>query len=283
MIISTSNRRGSIFDAGGAYSVGMDAIDVLENVLVARGPSGIRTPLHATAASSLAGLSEFASVRRFWWLQHREDLVRVLPAAQATWERLCSPEEGLVHPFANDHGEIHNVPGVNAGWEPGDPFMRFQERFKTALVRAGAPSTFAFMVLGAFNEMASNAAEHSKALVTSVASYEVMDGRWSFSATDVGCGLLRSLQLNPNYTALADEASAVPLAIQDGVSSTGKSSRGFGFTKVFKVLVDRACSIRFRSAGAAATWSGTSPTASQLTITVSPPRCGFHVQVAGSL
>ena len=263
--------------------LGMDPIDVLDNVLAVQGPGGVRKPLHAAAASSLAGLAEFASVRRSWWTEHHEDLLRVLPDGGAAWEQLRPLGEGLVYPFTAGHGEVHDVPSVEAGWEPGDPFMTFQERFKTSLMKAGAPSAFAFMILGALNEMASNAAEHSDAPVTSVASYEVVDNRWCFSVTDVGCGLLRSLRRNPRYLATSDEASAVRLAVQDGVSSSGKLSRGYGFTQVFKALVDRMCFIRLRSTGAAASWSGTSPAAHQLTITVSPPRTGFHLQVSGSL
>jgi hypothetical protein len=261
----------------------MDPIDILENVLVTQGPSGVRRPLHVLAAGSLAGLAEFAAVRWFWWTQHGTDLVRVLPGASGSWERLGSPDQGLLEGFAETRGEVHEVPGIDGGWEPGDPFMLFQERFKTALVQAGAPSRFAHMVLGALDEMASNAAEHADAPVSSVASFEVTGGRWCFSVTDVGCGLLRSLQRNPAYAGLPNEASAVRLAVRDGVSSTGKPSRGHGFTQVFKTLADRMCSIRFRSAAAMATWSGSSPLADQLTITVSPPRVGFHVQVEGGL
>ncbi len=261
----------------------MEPIDILENLLMTRGPGGVPGPLHVTAAGSLAGLAEFAAVRWSWWTQHGEDLVRILPRGGGAWERLGSPDQGLLEGFAEERGEVHEVPGLDGGWEPGSPFMLFQERFKTALVQAGAPSRFAFMVLGALNEMASNAAEHATAPVSSVASFEVAGGRWCFSVTDAGCGLLRSLQRNPAYAGLRDEASAVRLAVRDGVSSTGRPSRGNGFTQLFKALAERMCSIRFRSTAAMATWSGSSPVADQLTITVSPPRAGFHVQVEGGL
>jgi hypothetical protein len=226
-------------------------------------------------------LAEFAAVRWFWWAEHGADLVRTLPHGDGPWEYLHSPGDGLLEGFTNERGEVHEVPGVNGGWAPGDSFMLFQERFKTALVKAGLPSRFAFMILGALNEMASNAAEHARSPVPSVASFEVASGRWAFSVTDVGCGLLRSLQRNPAYSGLQNEAAAVRLAVREGVSSTGQPSRGHGFTTVFKALADRMCSIRFRSTAAMATWSGSSPAADQLTITVSPPRRGFHVQVEG--
>lgn len=261
----------------------MEPIDILENVLATQGPSGVRGPLHALATGSLAGLADFAALRWFWWTQHGTDLLRVLPGTSGPWERLGTPDHGLLESFAEARGEVYEVPGIDGGWQPGDPFMLFQERFKTALVQGGAPSRFAFMVLGALNEMASNAAEHANAPVASVASFEVGRGRWCFSVTDVGCGLLRSLRRNPTYAGLPNEASAVRFAVRDGVSSTGNPSRGNGFTQVFKSLADRRCSIRFRSAAAMATWSGSSPVADQLTITVSPPRVGFHVQVEGGL
>ncbi len=261
----------------------MHPIDVLENVLAAQGKGGVRKPLHVVAARSLAGLIEFASVRRFWWAAHGEDLVQELNGQGATWDHLGDLAQGLVTPFRDERGEVHLVPPLLTGWSAGDPFQRFQERFKTALVGAGASSAFAFMVLGAFNEMASNAAEHAVAPVPPVASYELTGGRWSFSVTDVGCGLLRSLQKNPKYAALHDEASAIRLAAQDGVSSTGEQGRGFGFTHVFRALVDRMCAIRFRSVGAVASWSGPAPAAHQLSITVAPPRNGFHLEVGGVL
>src|SRR5262249_4051099 len=153
-----------------------EPIDILENVLVTQGPSGVRRPLHVLAAGSLAGLVEFAAVRWFWWTQHCTDLVRVLPGGGGSWEHLGSPDQGLLEAFTEKRGEVHEVPGIDQGWEPGDPFMLFQERFKTALVQAGAPSRFAFMVLGALNEMASNAAQHADAPVSSVASFEVAGG-----------------------------------------------------------------------------------------------------------
>jgi anti-sigma regulatory factor (Ser/Thr protein kinase) len=158
--------------------------------------------------------------------------------------------------------------------------MLFEERFKTALVRAGATSGLAHGLLGALNEMASNAVEHAEAPVAPVTTYEIRDGQWAFSVTDVGSGVLGSLRRNPKYASVASDVAAVRLAVQDGVSRTGNPSRGRGFAHVFKALVNRMCTIRFRSSGALASWEGTSPAAHQLTLSPSPERAGFHVLVS---
>lgn len=256
-------------------------LDILDNVLANIGPTGVRKPLHVEACeTSLANRAEFAAMRRAWWHTHKADLL----------DQLCGRIEGLgdltgslLHVDSGSYGEVHDVPTDPSQWGPGTPFLMFQERFKTALVAAGALSPFAHGVVGALNEMASNAVEHAQSPAPPVSTFEVLPDRWSFSVTDVGIGVLTSLKSNPKYETLKNEVTALQTTVMDGVSSTARAGRGFGFTLVFRSLADRACTIRFRTTGALATWEGVSPAAQHLSLSPMPQRAGFHVAVSGSL
>ncbi len=258
----------------------MHPLDVLENVLASVGTSGVKKPLHVEAsAASLSNLAEFAAIRRSWWREHHTDLLDQLQGRVEGLEDLDGP---LLRAGARGNGEVHEVPGAG-GWEPGDSFLMFQERFKTAMVNAGAPTRFAHGVVGALNEMASNSIEHARSSVTPIATFEVLPNGWSFSVTDLGIGVLATLRSNPSYRSLTNDVAALQTAVKDGVSATADAGRGFGFTQVFKSLADRACTIRFRTVGALATWDGVSPAAQHLMMSPMPNRAGFHVAVSGSL
>lgn len=272
----------------------MHPLDVLENLLMYRGPAGVHRALHAEAArASLCGTVEFSAIRWSWWRAHGEDLVHVLPSdLGASGNLALLPQElnrarGLVQEFVpaggGSCGEIHEIPPSPSDWRPGQPFLLFQERFKTALVRGGVASRFAAALACALHEMASNAAEHAASDLPPVASYEIASTTWSFGVTDVGGGIIKSLRRNPAYSALTDDVSAVRLALRDGVSATGQTDRGYGFSSVFRALVNRMCTIRLRSTGAVGTWEGRSPGANLLQLMTAPNRPGFHVCVSGAL
>lgn len=257
----------------------MDPIDALE-ALLARGPEKIAAAVHVDAAESLAGLAEFSLVRWQWLSQHGVDLLSVLPRSSRPWRHL--QDAGLVLPHQADGGAVCNVPPLESHeWDVGQPFLRVQEDFKSAMVKAGASSAFALMILGAFNEMASNAVEHARPAVSPVATFEVRDSQWTFSVTDDGRGLLESLRSNPAFSDMTDECLAIRKAVEDGVSATGRPGRGHGFTSVFRVLAERRCSIRLRSVSALGHWTGTNPTQQSLAITAVAPRVGFHVRISG--
>jgi len=259
----------------------MHSLDVLDNVLANIGTAGVKKPLHLDACrASLANRAEFAAMRRAWWRGSHADLLDQLPGRVDGLGELTG---SLLVVGPTDSGEVHDVPEDQGGWEPGAPFLMFQERFKTALVNTGAPSPFAHGIVGALNEMASNAVEHAQSAAPPVSTFELFHDRWSFSVTDVGVGVLASLRTSPKYQMLKNEVMALQTAITDGVSSTARPGRGFGFTQVFRSLADRACSIRFRTTGALAVWEGVSPASQQLTMSPMPQRIGFHVAVSGSL
>jgi len=274
----------------------MHSIDTLEFVLAERGPAGLQAVSGLSAVEApLSTAIEIAAVRWGRWRETGEDIAPALPlhSAIAEWGTLLSAQSGsalfsllgvqvgpAAFPAVAD-GEVCDVPADRKEWEAGRPFILFQERFKTALRQHGVPSELAHALLGAFSEMASNAAEHAAAPIPAVASFQTSPDRWCFSVTDVGCGVVESLRRNPAYATVPDARTALPLALQHGVSGTGKPGRGTGFTTLFKALIDRRCTVRFRSAGVAAACTATSPTAATLAFLVLPPRTGFHVAVTG--
>lgn len=272
------------FDVAGAViddKFSMHPLDVLDNVLANIGTAGVKTPLHLEACeASLANRAEFAAMRRAWWHHNRVDLLDHL---RGHVDGLGDLTGSLLLAGTANSGEVQDVPTAPDQWEPGAPFLMFQERFKTALVNAGASSPFAHGVVGALNEMASNAIEHALSPAPPVSTFEVLSDHWSFSVTDIGIGVLASLKNNPTYQTLKNEVTALQTAVRDGVSSTARAGRGFGFTQVFRSLAERACRIRFRTIGALATWEGVSPAVQHLKMSPMPQRAGFHVAVSGSL
>ncbi len=274
----------------------MHPVDTVEFVLAERGTAGLQAVSSLSALEApLSTAIEIAAVRWGRWRETGEDIAPALPGHSAIAElgtllsvqrgsALFSLLEAQAGPAAFPdiaNGEVCDVPVDQKEWEPGRPFILFQERFKSALRQRGVPSDLAHALLGAFSEMASNAAEHAAAPIPAVASFQAMADRWCFSVTDVGCGVVESLRHNPAYATVADARTALPLALQHGVSGTGKPGRGTGFTTLFKALIDRRCTVRFRSAGVAAACTATSPTAATLAFLVLPPRMGFHVAVTG--
>jgi hypothetical protein len=154
-----------------------------------------------------------------------------------------------------------------------------------ALRDFGMQAKFASALAGALEELVSNAVEHSNAPVNPVACFEVGRTSWAFGVVDVGRGVLASLRENPRHAHLKTETDALTLAVQPGVSRLEDTSRGNGFTTVFKALVDYRTRLRFRSGGASARWEGESPTDQSITalaLPVSRPG-GFHVRVAGPM
>jgi hypothetical protein len=176
------------------------------------------------------------------------------------------------------------LPPLGAAWEPEGRVARFGQRFCTALRQAGAESRFAHALSGALNEMASNAVEHAIPPIRPLACFMVGGAQWAFAVTDVGRGVLASLRENRRFAHLRTETDALAEAVLDGVSRSGQPGRGLGFTCLFKALVDRRATLRFRSGGAAAAWEGESPTAQTIVChSLSLARAGFHVQVGGAL
>lgn len=244
----------------------------------------------------IGAAAEFLGLRWIWWREQREDLFNIVPGLDqwpalgllrdlvARYE-LAQPRATRKPPGRRSTGYVGAYqlsPLGGRDWQPGGDFALFQERFQVVLRQAGAERRFSYALAGALEEMASNAVEHANAPIAPVACFEVTKSSWQFTVTDVGRGTLSSIRENRAYSSLVTETEALKLVLQDGVSRTADSGRGRGFTQVFKALVDRRASLRFRSGGATARWDGQSPTAQSILFQGLPlSREGFHISVTG--
>lgn len=260
----------------------MHCLDRLDYFLGRQQASNIRQQDLDEIRTSIASLIEFSATRWSWRQTHGEDLLKILPVAAQSLPLPQTFDRLWLHSSV-DGGEVHEIPWALEEWASGTSFSFFQERFKDGLTTRKVPGRFAAALCGALAEMASNAREHSMSPLPPLASYQFTPDQWSFSVTDVGCGVLSSLRRNPSYAALNNEVAALREALKDGVSSTGVRDRGRGFSDLFKGLVNKMCTLRFRSSGAAASWEGQSPAAHNLRLTPLPIRAGFHVCVSAPL
>lgn len=271
---------------------GVHPLDALEVALL---NPGRPNPALAHIAEDLPTAAEFMGLRWMWWRSRQVDLLRKLPElarlpAIRSFRHLARGCQMLVPeadpslpPPSQAEAAVYELPPLaSPEWQPGGSFLRFQDRFRTALRYAGLDPRYSDALAGAASEMASNAVEHAAAPVPPLASFEVTQQMWSFGVTDVGRGALASLRENPAYVGLETEVEALELALQEGVSRSGNPGRGLGFSTVFKALVDRQARLRFRSGGATSRWEGASPTAQAIHFQALPlRRRGFHVRVSG--
>lgn len=250
-------------------AMGRHPIDTLE-ILLANGARSRAQEAAALVSSSIIDSSELVQ------------LLAAVPGAALIDSTLAKRVDDVTRGVAtsSNYGrtEATTIPGSLDGWAVGSPFSLFEERFKDALVHVGGlSSTSAKIVAAAFHELADNPGQHSSSTMPALAAYEVlMGGGWAFSVTDLGRGIGASVrEREPSV----DDQAAVRMALKEGWSRTGELGRGFGFSTVFKVLVDRNCLARIRSGTAAASWHGQSPTAQTLEIQGVSARVGCHVSV----
>ena len=274
-------------------------LDRLESAL--HRPRNLHHVVSQLISEDLPTAAEFMGLRWIWWDRHRSDLLDLIeglenwPALRkfgllaGGYEMLVKGVGGSI-PIADEplgNVGLHELPPIGSSqWNPGGSFVAFQERFHAALRQGGVKQhSYAAALTGALVEMASNAVEHANSPASPITSFEVIDGRgWSFGVTDVGRGALASLRENPAYAHLEAEGEALEFMLKAGVSRTGETGRGLGFSNVFKALVDRRATLRFRSGGAVASWEGESPTEQTVHSQGLPvTRQGFHVRIAGPL
>jgi hypothetical protein len=273
-------------------------LDRLESAL--RRPGNLHDVVSQLEFEDLPTAAEFMGLRWIWWERHRSDILGLVEGldnwpALRRFRALAGGYELLVNGAGVSlptDGEpvgsagLHQLPPSGSHqWEPGGSFVAFQERFHTALRQGGMKQhQYAAALTGAFVEMASNAVEHANSPAAPIASFEVTSRGWSFGVTDVGRGALASLRENPAYGDLEGEGEALEFMLKEGVTRTGEPGRGLGFSNVFKALVDRRVTLRFRSGGAVASWEGESPTDQVIHSQGLPiSRQGFHVRVAGPI
>lgn len=266
-------------------------IDQIEIHLERNSRLGFR---HELRLNDFPSAIELNAVRHYWVKQHGKDILSPEMRFPKDIEKLlkyvytrtiCESTKRTnseIHLALSDVAEIHGIPVEADGWEAGSSFNLFQQRFQEKLRSININRKYSYGIVAALEEVASNAVEHSNSLAPAIACYQVASDKWTFSVTDLGRGILASIRDNPNFRTVTSHTEALGLALQDGVSSAPDPGRGYGFSQVFKTLVDRSSRLRFRTGGAVGHWAGTSPTAQTVKLQSLPIfRPGFHVCVSG--
>lgn len=279
-----------------AHTNSLHPVDALEIGLRQPGRANPEEVFSAGSVEHLPTALELLALRWMWAHDRGDDLFDRYPALGTPLAQLQRKADHLAlfrlgtasgqwsegH-LTLDGADVFEIPAPGEAWRTGRPFMLAQEEFSRRLRAKGLSRYFAAGLTGAFDEMASNAVEHSLAAIPPVACLQVTDTYWAFSVTDVGRGALASLRSNPKFESLKSGFRALRLALKEGVSRHPDRGRGRGFSIVFKALVDRSATLRFRSGGAAGHWTGTSPTAHRILVQALPVSrvCGFHMNAEG--
>lgn len=180
-------------------------------------------------------------------------LAAAIPTALMTSARANSPNQLL--PLGPHCAVLRlaEAPLADTEW------TRLSIEAKRAAVAAGFPDRVAGQLAVAVEEVASNILEHSQAPETGVIAYRGTPGLFEFVAADRGIGALASLQGNPIYARLKSAREALPLVLQDGITSTADPARGNGYQDLFRGLANHRGRLRFRSGDAAVIIDGQSP------------------------
>lgn len=124
----------------------------------------------------------------------------------------------------------------------------FKSRMMFAAKDHGFNDSQAAGLVGALEEMASNAFEHSLNSQTAIAGFRNHTSMFEFTVADVGVGALASLRSCPLFQHVHDAGEALKLCISDGVSRHGAGQgRGLGFGVLFARLADLNARVRIRS------------------------------------
>ncbi len=110
------------------------------------------------------------------------------------------------------------------------------------------PPSLAGQLVAAIRELHSNIYEHSRRSRTGVVAFAAHASSFEAIVADSGIGVFESLRSNPAHASLKSHAQALQLAIQPGVSRhAGEPLRGHGFDRMLTGLLNRQCTLRFRS------------------------------------
>lgn len=207
------------------------------------------------------------------------DLHRLLPdpVRLGVFKNLVT-REGSRGGFAHlvwDWGELQEFDGDWSG-------SQFEMRFKDRMMREGVSSSHAALVCGAFDEMISNAQEHSSSELPSIATFEVTRSIWMFSVTDFGIGIPNRLRENRAHMYLRDP-DAISKALDHGVSTFENDERGMGYAQVFRALADRAAKLRIRSGRGLVEWEGVVDGTGQQQLSPKRLRRGTHVRAGARI
>lgn len=138
---------------------------------------------------------------------------------------------------------------TGAQWTEDDtPWVGFALSAQKAAAAAGFHRRTAAQFAAALGEMVSNVHEHSGAPASGVVAFRSGEEAFEFAVADNGIGVRASLRSCGHYAELADDGTALRLALTDGVSRYGpEAGRGSGFRPIFIGLANLSGTLRFRS------------------------------------
>lgn len=155
---------------------------------------------------------------------------------------------------------------------------------KRAAVQAGFDGDFAGQMVAALRELEDNIREHAGTLAGALLCYHAQPGRFEFTVSDQGCGILATLRRNVDLADLPDDGAALHAALQDGVSRFGTNTgRGHGYRPLFTGLVNRRAALRFRSGSGGLTMDGITHGLPAAQLGQKPRMTGFFVSVCCTL
>ena len=208
---------------------------------------------------SLVGLLEFACCayeqRNSDELETRKffgDLRRRFPVVQQAFRLLGSTIPNRQdHPQQTFSAPPFELAPVRPEWLNSSEWHLFLQRFSRTLRQHGFGERFPSAMAGAFGEMADNVVQHSaltgEPSAHGLAGFHVTGDQATFVVIDTGRGLLASLQGNPRWQHLQENAQALEAVVRQRATRKAQNQYGDGFSEVFNALVDRNGAVCLRS------------------------------------
>jgi hypothetical protein len=187
---------------------------------------------------------------------------------------------GVTLPISDSHlsREVEFV-SVNSELElTSQPMEMFFMRFTQASKAANFSIKSSNELQAALREMIDNAICHSSSPIPVLAGYYLRPGVAQFVVADVGRGVRDTLQENPKFSGIKNDAEAIQLALHDGISRFANKG-GFGFRPIFKALAEAWGVLRFRSREGCWTMDGQNFDADHGIRHFPPALPGFQVSV----
>ena len=201
------------------------------------------------------------------------DVYSKLLSAFGTWKTTWTCPNGGSVGFLRTRNE--SSPSVERQW------IGFGLRCQKAAARAGFSRDTAAQFVGAIGELRSNVHEHSQAEESGLIVYSASDGRFEFSISDQGIGVMASLNEGTKQQVAEDHGEALRLALTEGVSRYGKGvGRGYGFRPLFVGLANLRGALRFRSGDHTLTIDGGTPSLMTAQISEKAKIRGFVITVS---
>ena len=130
--------------------------------------------------------------------------------------------------------------------------MTLRER----MTSVGFTPTTAKALTGALTEIITNVWLHAQTTAPALIAYQLEKERVYLSVADLGIGVLKSLQSNPEHLALTTSMAALKKAMLVGVSRFPEQGRGYGFDTVLRAVADHGV-VRLRAGEAVLEFHGT--------------------------